>query len=56
MGSKDLVTRTQFTSTMKNELYEELKQKSQESGVPISKLLDHAVSMYLLMDSTTRTG
>jgi predicted DNA-binding ribbon-helix-helix protein len=43
MPKKILKTRTQFTSTLQNGLYEELKELSKDSKVPISKLLDEAV-------------
>ena len=43
MAKKILVTRTQFTSTLKNGLWEDLKKLSDDSKVPISKLLDEAV-------------
>lgn len=47
MAKKVLKTRTQFTSTLKNELYEALKQESDASMVPLSKLLDAAVEALL---------
>lgn len=43
MAKKILKNRTQFTSTLKNELYIELKKLSEETSVPISRLLDQAV-------------
>jgi hypothetical protein len=43
MAKKILKTRTQFTSTLQNELYEALRELSYETKVPISKLLDQAV-------------
>jgi predicted DNA-binding protein len=43
MAKKILKTRTQFTSTLRNELYEDLKGLSDETKVPISRLLDEAV-------------
>ena len=48
MAKKVLKNRTQFTSTLQNELYEEIKQISDETKVPISRLFDEAVK--LLMD------
>ena len=47
MAKKVLVNRTQFTSTLENKLYEDLKELSKESKVPISKLLDQAVRSLL---------
>jgi hypothetical protein len=47
MAKKVLKTRIQFTSTLKTELYEALRQHSTESRVPISKLLDMAVEALL---------
>jgi predicted DNA-binding ribbon-helix-helix protein len=47
MAKKVLKTRSQFTSTLKNELYDKLKELSDESKVPISKLLDEAVEALL---------
>lgn len=43
MAKKVLKNRTQFTSTLKNELYEALKGTSDRTSIPISKLLDQAV-------------
>lgn len=43
MTKKVLKTRTQFTSTLKNELYEALRALSKETKVPISRLIDEAV-------------
>lgn len=43
MAKKVLVNRTQFTSTLKNELYEELRTASSRTGIPLSRLLDWAV-------------
>lgn len=43
MAKKILKNRTQFTSTLKNELLEELKSLSEKTSIPISRLLDMAV-------------
>lgn len=43
MAKKVLKTRTQFTSTLHNDLYAALKELSADSKVPISRLLDEAV-------------
>lgn len=45
MPKKILKTRTQFTSTLENSLYNELKKLSEETKVPISRLLDEAVQL-----------
>jgi predicted DNA-binding ribbon-helix-helix protein len=47
MAKKILKTRTQFTSTLENNLYAALKELSGETKVPISKLLDEAVRSLL---------
>lgn len=47
MAERVLKTRTQFTSTLKNELFLELKEMSEQTDIPISKLLDRAVEQYL---------
>jgi hypothetical protein len=47
MAKKILKNRTQFTSTLKNELHEGLKQLSDETSIPISRLLDMAVENIL---------
>ena len=46
--------RLQFSSTMNNDYYEELKNISEETGVPISKLLDRAVQ--LLISDVNKVG
>ena len=46
--------RLQFSSTMNNDYYEELKNISEETGVPISKLLDRAVQ--LLISDVNKIG
>lgn len=47
MAKKVLKNRTQFTSTLKNELYAMLKETSDRTSIPISKLLDSAVECLL---------
>ena len=44
---KDLKTRSPIGSTIYNELLNQLRVHSKESGVPISRLLDRAIKMYL---------
>lgn len=36
-----------FGSAMDNKIYSEMKAYSEESGIPISKMLDSAMTMYL---------
>jgi hypothetical protein len=43
MAKRELKNRTQFTSTMTNENYAALKELSDKSRVPLSKLLDEAI-------------
>jgi len=45
MAKKVLKNRSQITSTLKNELYDQLKELSNETDIPISKLLDQAVEL-----------
>lgn len=45
MAKKVLKNRTQFTSTLQNELYDEIKKISNETKVPISRLFDEAVQL-----------
>lgn len=47
MAKKILKNRTQFTSTLKNELYIDLKELSDKTSIPISKILDMAVENIL---------
>ena len=47
MAVKDLRNRTQFSSTLKNEIFKKLRDYSNETGVPMTRVLDSAVSSYL---------
>jgi hypothetical protein len=47
MKDRGLKTRTPFSSTLETRLYEELKLYSQDTGIPVSKILDKAVKKYL---------
>jgi post-segregation antitoxin (ccd killing protein) len=47
MAKKVLKNRTQITSTLKIELNNQLKELSDETDIPISKLLDQAVTLLL---------
>ena len=47
MANKDLKNRTPIGSAVDKKLYEQLKEYSKESGIPISKLLDRAIENLL---------
>jgi Ribbon-helix-helix domain len=47
MAEKILKNRTQFTTTLKNELYDAMHELSIDTGVPKTKLLDRAVELLL---------
>lgn len=47
MANKDLKTRTPISNSVKNELWNEFKAYSEETGIPISKLLDKAIGKFL---------
>ena len=47
MANKDLKTRTPIGSAVDKELYNKLKKYSKDTGIPISKLLDKSISMFL---------
>lgn len=47
MVRKDLKNRIPLGSAVKIELYNELKTYSEETGIPMSKLLDKAIELFL---------
>ena len=47
MANRGLKNRTAISTAIDNELYKRLKQLSNETGVPISKLFDKAIEMFL---------
>lgn len=47
MKKRGLKTRTPISSTVKIQLHERLKQLSEETKVPISKLFDEAIELLL---------
>ncbi|WP_299831205.1 ribbon-helix-helix domain-containing protein [uncultured Metabacillus sp.] len=49
-----LKNRSQFSSTLDNNLKDKLKKLSDETQVPISKLLDQAVELLLEQKSANR--
>lgn len=46
-NKKDLVNRTRFSSTIDNEIYKKVKEYSDKTSIPISKIIDKALEMYL---------
>ena len=47
MANKDLKNRIPIGSAIDKILYEELKEYSKDTGIPISKLLDKSISLFL---------
>lgn len=47
MSNRGLKNRTAISTAIDKELYEKLKKYSEETSIPISKLFDKAVEMYL---------
>lgn len=45
--TRGLKTRTPISNAVNTELYEQLKQLSEETMIPISKLLDKAIELVL---------
>lgn len=46
MAKKILKTRTQISTTIRDELWEWVKDKSDKTDIPISKLMDRAIEAY----------
>lgn len=46
-NNRGLKNRTAISTAIENDLYKQLKQYSDETGIPISKLFDKAIAMYL---------
>lgn len=44
---RELKNRTRFSSTLENDVYKMLKEYSAKSDIPITKILDKAVLMYI---------
>jgi len=44
---RKLKNRTRLSTTVKNEIFEELRKYSEETGVPITRVLDKAIDTYL---------
>ena len=47
MANKDLKTRTPMSNAIDTKLLNELKAYSTETSIPISKLLDKAITLFL---------
>lgn len=45
--NRGLKNRTAISTAIDNELYKRLKAYSEETSIPISKLIDKAIAMYL---------
>ncbi|MEK4907331.1 ribbon-helix-helix domain-containing protein [Niallia sp. FSL M8-0099] len=56
MAKKVLKNRSQITSTLRNELYDQLKELSNDTDIPISKLLDQAVELLFEKRGMNRTN
>ena len=44
---RELKNRTRFSTTLDNEIYKKLKEYSSKTDVPITKVMDKAIAMYL---------
>ena len=53
MANRGLTNRTAISTAIDKELYERLKKYSEETSIPISKLLDKAIAFYLSSIKTT---
>lgn len=45
--NRGLKNRTAISTAIDNELYKRLKEYSEKTSIPLSKLLDKAIAMYL---------
>ena len=53
MTNRGLTNRTAISTAIDKELYKQLKDYSKKTGIPISKLFDKAITMYLESIKTT---
>lgn len=53
-NNRGLKNRTTISSTIKIELHEELRKLSEETKIPISKLLDEAIEYLLIARENTK--
>lgn len=44
---RELKNRTRISSTLDNDIYKRLREHSNKSDIPITKILDRSVDMYL---------
>lgn len=47
MAIKVLKNRKQFTSTLRNDLFNKLREHSDKTDIPLTKILDRAIEEYL---------
>lgn len=47
MANKELKTRTPISNAVDNVLWEKLKAYAAETGIPLSKLLDKSITLFL---------
>ena len=47
MKNRGLTKRTAISNAVETQLWEELQQYSEETGIPISKLLDKSIQLFL---------
>jgi len=47
MANKELKTRTPISNAVDIALWEKLKNYSEKTGIPLSKLLDKSIALYL---------
>ena len=45
--NRGLTTRTAISNAVETKLWEQLKQYSEETGIPMSKLLDKSIDLFL---------
>ena len=46
--NRGLTTRTAISNAVDTKLYEQLKQYSEETSIPMSKLLDKSIELFLM--------
>lgn len=56
MANDSLKNRVRFSSTLSIEVDKALKEYSQKTMIPISKILDIAISKYIAESNTTTSG
>lgn len=47
MGARDLTTRTPISNAVNTEILNKLKDYSKKTGIPMSKILDKAILLFL---------